>query len=227
LLRLKPERVGNLLVGNPMQMNRDKQGSLKKLEVGRYVAMGLGGFVVAATAAIVPFMLVPWLPRRIFGALPWLPTSERRVKRALDALPSAFTQPGRRFVDLGSGDGVAVIAAAQRGMAARGVELNPTLVLVSKLRAWRRGAKAEFVLGNMFSFPLHDDDVVMVFGVVPLMARIGEKIERELQGPVYVLSNKFALPADPWDKWLEQTVDGVRIYRKPGSTETVTPHQLK
>jgi hypothetical protein len=184
---------------------------------GRYAAAAMCGIVISLTAAAVPFMVVPWLPRRVFGALPWLPTSARRVNKALDALPASFTQPGRRFVDLGSGDGVAVFAAAQKGMLAQGVELNPTLVLLSRILAWRRGVKVNFILGNMFDHSIAGVDVIMVYGVVPLMSRIGDKILNECHGPTYVISHKFALASEPWDQYYVQTVDGIRIYFKPAA----------
>lgn len=177
------------------------------------VLAACGGTFLLVTAALAPFHVVPWLPRRIFGALPWMPTSARRVNRALDALPASFTQRGKRFVDLGSGDGVAVIAAAERGMVAHGVELNPTLVALSRFLAWRRASAATFELGNMFAHKLASYDVIMVFGVVPLMPRIGAKIEAEATGPVCVVSHKFPLPSDPWDARQVTTVDDMRIYR--------------
>lgn len=75
------------------------------------------------------FFIVPWLPRRIFGALPWMPTVAHKVEAALDVLSTHYGPlPGKRFVDLGSGDGVAVIAATRRGMLSHSVELNPSLV---------------------------------------------------------------------------------------------------
>lgn len=166
------------------------------------------------TAALAPFHIVPWLPRRTFGALPWIQTSARRVNRALDALPQAFVQRGRYFVDLGSGDGVAVIAAAKRGMIAHGVELNPTLVGISKLLAWHGGVsdRATFQLGNLFDHKVARYSVVMVYGVVPLMPRIAAKIEAEALSPVYVISHKFPMPSATWDSRLVGTIEDMRIY---------------
>ena len=56
------------------------------------------------------------------SALPYLPTSMRRVNLMFSRLPAQIA--GKRFVDLGSGDGVTVIAAAHRGMEGFGVEVR-------------------------------------------------------------------------------------------------------
>ena len=174
-----------------------------------------GGAFIFVIAALAPFHIVPWLPRRKYGALPWMPTSARRVNRALDSLPASFTKPGRRFVDLGSGDGVAVIEAAKRGMIAHGVELNPTLVALSKVLAWHGGVsgQATFELGNMFAHGLRGYSVIMVFGVIPLMARVGAKIEAEVEGPVCIISHKFPLPSDPWGPRCVSVIDDMHVYR--------------
>jgi hypothetical protein len=191
---------------------------------GRVVASVLCGAAALFTVAAAPFLIVPWLPRRLFGALPWLPTSASRVRRALDALPLEHTKAGQRFVDLGSGDGVAVIAAAERGMVAHGVELNPTLVILSRWLAFRKGVSkhATFEVGNLFGFSVSEADIVMIFGVVPLMQRIGDKLEKECWKPTYILSNKFALPTE-WDPMYVQSVDGVRIYFKPARASLQGP----
>jgi hypothetical protein len=114
---------------------------------GRLLGLALAGATAAAALGVcvagLPFFVVPWLPRAVFGALPYLPTGPRRLHAMLDRLPARVAGgPGRRFLDLGSGDGEAVLVAAACGLAAHGVELNPTLVAFSRLRAWRAGAAA-------------------------------------------------------------------------------------
>src|SRR5262245_50027601 len=59
----------------------------------------------------------------------WVPTPAALVERMLDL---ARLTPKDRLVDLGSGDGVIVIAAAQRGAYAWGVEYDGKLVDYSK-----------------------------------------------------------------------------------------------
>ena len=56
----------------------------------------------------------------------WVPTSPALVEKMLDL---AKVTPGDLVMDLGSGDGRMVIAAARRGARAIGVEYNPEMVI--------------------------------------------------------------------------------------------------
>ena len=69
----------------------------------------------------------------------WVPTPPALVEKMLDM---ARLTPNDRLVDLGSGDGILVIAAAQRGARARGIEYDPGLVEFSKRKRPARPASA-------------------------------------------------------------------------------------
>lgn len=191
--------------------------------IGRTLALIFGGSVFVGSLFIAPFLLVPYLPRRLYGALPYYPTSPRRIKAVFDSLPKRYSQHGASFIDLGSGDGVAVLEAARRGLYARGIELNPTLVIISRLRAFMntrifqqsRGV-CEFSTGNLFDFNISGKDasspsVVMIFGVVPIMKKVGEKIVKEAPEDVIVLSHKFPIPEETG---LQQIaiIDDIHLY---------------
>src|SRR6266850_5395190 len=64
----------------------------------------------------------------------WVPMAKERIEKMLDL---AKMTPADFVVDLGSGDGVTVIAAAKRGARAMGVEFNPDLVAFSRRQAER------------------------------------------------------------------------------------------
>src|SRR5262245_37974795 len=66
----------------------------------------------------------------------WVPSPDETVSRMLDA---AKITPQDFVIDLGSGDGRNVIAAAKRGARALGVEYNPDMVDLSKRRAAEAG----------------------------------------------------------------------------------------
>ena len=180
---------------------------------------------------IAPFLLVPFLPKRLYGALPYYPTSPRRIRAVFDSLPKRYTQHGSTFVDLGSGDGVAVLEAARRGLYARGVELNPTLVIISRLRAFMNSrifqqskGVCEFSTGNLFDFNISGKDnspsVIMIFGVVPIMKKVGEKIVKEASEDVVVLSHKFPIPEETGLRQIA-IIDDIRIYARHSRSEEI------
>jgi hypothetical protein len=70
-----------------------------------------------------------------------------------------------RVVDLGSGDGVLVIAAARRGARARGIEYDRQLVAFAKRRAQQAGVsgRATFIRGDLFESDFSDATVVTSF----------------------------------------------------------------
>src|SRR5262245_51466839 len=79
----------------------------------------------------------------------WVPTTEALVEKMLDM---AKVTPQDFVVDLGSGDGRNVIAAAKRGARGVGFEFNPDMVRLSRRNATAAGVgeRAAFVEGDMF-----------------------------------------------------------------------------
>src|SRR5262249_50825983 len=59
----------------------------------------------------------------------WVPTPQALVETMLDVM---HVVPQDYLIDLGSGDGRTVIAAAKRGATAVGIEYNPDMVELSK-----------------------------------------------------------------------------------------------
>jgi hypothetical protein len=92
----------------------------------------------------------------------WVPTTDAMVQTMLDH--AGVTS--RDFVmDLGSGDGRMVIAAAKRGARALGVEYNPELVDYAKRQAEEAGVgdKAQFVQGDMYEADVSKATVLALF----------------------------------------------------------------
>jgi precorrin-6B methylase 2 len=92
----------------------------------------------------------------------WVPTTPELIEKMLDM---AEVTPKDVVVDLGSGDGRMVIAAAKRGARARGVEFNPDLVAYAQRSAEEAGVggKATFVQGDMFEADISDASVLALF----------------------------------------------------------------
>lgn len=128
---------------------------------------------------------------------PYVPTRQRQVTAALDLmdLPKQSV-----VVDVGSGDGVFLKAAAQRGFHAVGIEINPILVLISRLRTQRFARHVEVVRGNAYNWHLPPETAgVFLFTAGPFVGRLGNWIRTEqarLGRPLVVVSHGFELPKE-------------------------------
>jgi SAM-dependent methyltransferase len=92
----------------------------------------------------------------------WVPTPQDLVEKMLDM---AAVTPRDFVMDLGSGDGRNVIAAAKRGARALGVEYNPEMVELSRRIAVKEGVaeRASFVQGDMYEADVSKATVLALF----------------------------------------------------------------
>lgn len=123
----------------------------------------------------------------LFGA-PYLPTLKPQITAALDI---AQLKPGQHLLELGSGDGRVMLAAAKQGIRVTGYELNPFLVLFTKFRL-RKYPSAHVKWGNFWKADLATADAIFVFLLPKYMNKLDTKIVRECKRPVTLIS--FAFP---------------------------------
>ena len=92
----------------------------------------------------------------------WVPTPDRTVEATLDL---AGLKPSDYVIDLGSGDGRMVIAAAKRGARGHGVEFNPKMVDYAQKRAQEAGVadRAKFIEGDMYAADISQATVMPLF----------------------------------------------------------------
>ena len=117
----------------------------------------------------------------------WVPTPPSLVEKMLDM--AAVT--AQDFVmDLGSGDGRNIIAAAKRGARAVGVEYDMDLVQVSRKRAADEGVGelARFVQGDMFEADISQATVLALFLLPDNLSRLKPKFERLKPGTRIVIN---------------------------------------
>lgn len=129
----------------------------------------------------------------LFGA-PYLPTLQPQTNQALDMLN---LKPGQTLLELGSGDGRVMRAAAERGLTVVGYELNPLLVLVSLVVTWRYRKQVRVVWGNFWQAKWPDVDAVFVFLLDKYMKKLDTKITHKVaqqNKPIKLLSFTFAIP---------------------------------
>jgi hypothetical protein len=212
-------------------------GSNTRLIVAGCIA---GTTVFGTLALMVPFVFTK-------SSLPYMATPGHKVRQALQfvmeqqnhhhhhhhKIPTCATLPSSSrnkltFVDLGSGDGEAVWQATRLGYQhAIGMELNFTLVLLSRLRRrlfWtqEQQARSTFLHQDMLVDDDKDDKkwtnyihqqeqqspdyylsschACMIFGVQPLMETLSRKLARTCQPGTHVLSYRFPLPTATVEK---------------------------
>jgi len=121
----------------------------------------------------------------------WVPTQARLVEQMLDM---AAVTPQDRLVDLGSGDGRTVIAAAKRGLRAHGIEYNPDLVELSRRNAAAEGVsdRATFTQGDIFQSDFSEATVVTLFLLQSLNERLRPTLLDMAPG-TRIVSNTFTM----------------------------------
>ena len=120
----------------------------------------------------------------------WVPSPEQLVDKMLDM---AKVTPNDFVMDLGSGDGRTVIAAAKRGVRATGVEYNPDMVTLSRRNAEKAGASlATFVQGDIFQTDLTKATVITLFLLPDLNVKLRPTILTMKPG-TRVVSNTFRM----------------------------------
>lgn len=153
---------------------------------------------------IVIVLLVAFAGVLLVGA-PYLPTLRSQTETALDLLD---LRPGQTLLELGSGDGRVLIAAAQRGWQVVGIELNLLLVIISWLRTRRYRRQIKIVWGDFWRTPWPTADGVFVFLLRKYMPKLDSRL-RQTGQPVRLVSFAFAIPGREPD----EQKNNVLLYR--------------
>ena len=122
-----------------------------------------------------------------------MPSFRKRRREILEPLfELTLRAPGRKFVDIGSGDGRVVIEFAHQGFEATGLELNPFLVWWGRrLIKLAKLKNAQIIKTNFYNFDLGEFDVVYVFQLNSVNALLAEKFKRELKPGAIIISAGF------------------------------------
>lgn len=125
----------------------------------------------------------------------WVPTPQDLVEAMLDA---AKVNSDDYVMDLGSGDGRMVIAAARRGARATGVEYNPDMVELSRRSAQKAGVadKATFVNADLFETDISKATVITMY-LLPSLNRKLRPAILNLKPGTRVVSHAFNM--DDWE----------------------------
>ncbi len=132
----------------------------------------------------------------VFRGAPYVPSMKKYAAQALDELYPVSKNDV--FVDVGSGDGIVLRLAAARGARAVGYELNPILVLISKVLS-RGNPLVETKLADFWltHLPL-ETTVVYAFSVGRDMKKLAKKMQQTATAgkhPVWLITYGHKVPS--------------------------------
>ena len=133
----------------------------------------------------------------------WVPTPTDLVNKMLEV---AEVTEKDFLMDLGSGDGRTVIAAAKLGARAVGIEYNPEMVALSQKNAEVAGVgeKTKFLQADLFQCDLSEATVITMF----LLPEINLKLRPlllDLKPGTRIVSNTFTM--GEWEPDVEVTTE--------------------
>lgn len=139
-----------------------------------------------------------------FGA-PFLPTLKDRVPEALDLID---LEDGQTLIELGSGDGRVLIEAAKRGVNGVGYELNPLLVLYSRIKALKYRKKVKIIWGNYWQKQWPKADGIFVFLLQPYMQKLDTKLVQTYPKGIKLVSFAFTIE----NRKPQREINGMYLY---------------
>lgn len=170
---------------------------MKRLHSVRWLAVVLGLSLMAAGALVQAQQKEEYQPQvgQPGKDVVWVPTQQDLVEKMLDL---AKVTPKDYVIDLGSGDGRTVIAAAKRGAVALGIEYNPDMVELSIRNATEAGvsAKTTFVNADLFESDFSQATVITMFLLPDINIRLRSKL-LNLKPGTRIVSNSFTM--DDWE----------------------------
>ncbi len=141
----------------------------------------------------------------LFGA-PYLPTIKKRI---VDIITISNLKKGQTIIELGSGDGRVLLEMAKRGIYCTGYELNPILVIYSKIKLWPYRKYVKVIWGNYWQAKLPETDVVFVFLLQKYMDKLNKKLIQCYPQGVKLVSFAFKIDSRVENKEL----NGMFLYK--------------
>jgi SAM-dependent methyltransferase len=161
----------------------------------------------------------PWLARAQQNAGPYVPTPWSIVDEMFNL---AQIRADDYVIDLGSGDGRLVIAAAERfGARGYGVDIDPELVKLANENAARAGVadRVRFEQRDLFFTGLSEASVLTLYLLPGTVTQLVPKILAEMKPGARVVSHDY--PLVPWQPDRHLTFESLEKVNISGTTRTV------
>ncbi len=130
-----------------------------------------------------------------FKGAPWVPTSGKDVKKALELVD---IKKGQKVYDLGCGDGRFLFKAAKEGAVVEGFEISllPYLYAITARLLQKEKENIKIFYRSFWKVDLHDVDVVYFFLIPTSYPRLKKKMEKEMKKGAKVIA--YMWPIKGW-----------------------------
>lgn len=127
---------------------------------------------------------------------PFVPTKMDNIR---EVLKLAGVKRGKRFYELGSGDGRVVFEAARLGAQSYGIEQSFIRVLYSRYKAVNLNShmssgKAKFYHGNIFNRTYEDAAIVYIYLLLKGVKKLEGRLKNELKKGSVVITQTYHFP---------------------------------
>lgn len=170
------------------------------------IGLAIAIFYFLAFLAIF-FALLLTFYASLIGA-PYFRSPKKAVREALKLIAA---QPGKKFFELGAGDGnIMALAEKEFDLEPTGFELSPIFWLIAKVNLFSKGAKkSRLICRDFFKQDLSEADIVFCFLLEYSTRRLEAKLKKELKPGAKIISVSF-----PLQNWKPKYV----IESSPGNT---------
>ena len=189
------------VLGTPSQIMR-VSAIIRNARLQSALILALAAFLTISCDLLWKLPGIKNLPK--FGEPTYVPTPMRVVDRMLEI---AEVSARDVIYDLGSGDGRIVIRAAEKyGTKGVGIEISPSLVELSRLRAKEAGVSelVEFRVQDALSADVSGATVVTLFLSLQFNAKLRPVLEKQLKPGTRVVSHEH--PIKGWEPIFIETL---------------------
>jgi precorrin-6B methylase 2 len=141
--------------------------------------------------------------------VPYVPTPHEVVAKMLEV---TNVGPGDYVIDLGSGDGRIVIAAAERGAVGHGIDLNPKRVEEAETNAMKAGVsdRVIFLEGDLFKADISEATVITMYLLSSVNLKLRPVLLEQLRPGTRIVSHSFSM--GEWEADEHVQVDNRHVY---------------
>ncbi|MBW6534787.1 MAG: class I SAM-dependent methyltransferase [Mariniphaga sp.] len=150
--------------------------------------------------------------------VPYVPTPESVVEKMLDM---AQVGQGDYVIDLGSGDGRIVIAAAKRGAYGHGIDLDPRRIREARENAIKAGVedKVIFMEGNIFNTDFSRASVVTMYLLNSVNIQLRPHLLKNLKPGSRLVSHDFDMGSWNADQFFREETSDIYFWVIPAQVQ--------